>query len=424
MTDALSPGSAPRVVVLGAGVIGLCTALYCARRGMKVTVIERQGARRNGCSFGNAGMVVPSHFVPLAAPGMVGLGLRWMWNPESPFSIRPRLDFDWIAWGLRFWRSATAGHVRRSAPALCDLSLLSRRCYEELADDGLDFGLVRYGLLMLCKTQHALDEEAHVAEMARSLGLTAEVLDARDTAALDPAIAMDVRGSVYFAQDCHLSPERFLDALERESTRLGVEFLWDTAVAGFAHASDRIRAAQTSQGDVAGDEFVICGGVWSGRLAKALRLRLPMQTGKGYSLTLPDPRQLPRLCSICTEARVAVTPMGESLRFAGTMELGAPEASINRRRIRGIIRAAAEYFPAFQESDFEGLQPWSGLRPVSPDGLPYIGRSPRWKNLSVAAGHAMLGLSLAPATGKIIADLLSGQPSPVPTASFAPHRFE
>ena len=424
MTDASSPGPAPRVVVLGAGVIGLCTALYCARRGMKVTVIERQGARRNGCSFGNAGMVVPSHFVPLAAPGMVRLGLRWMWNPESPFSIRPQLDFDWIAWGLRFWRSATAGHVHRSAPALRDLSLLSRRCYEELADDGLDFGLVRHGLLMLCKTQRTLDEEAHVAQMARSLGLTAEVLDARGTAALDPAITMDVRGSVYFAQDCHLSPERFLDALERESTRLGVEFLWGATVAGFAQASDRIRAAQTSQGDVTGDEFVICGGVWSARLAKALRLRLPMQTGKGYSLTLPAPRQLPRLCSICTEARVAVTPMGESLRFAGTMELGAPEASINQRRIRGIIRAATEYFPAFQESHFEGLQPWSGLRPVSPDGLPYIGRSPRWKNLSVAAGHAMLGLSLAPATGKIIADLLAGHPSPVPIAPFAPDRFE
>jgi D-amino-acid dehydrogenase len=391
---------------------------------MKVTVIERQGARRNGCSFGNAGMVVPSHFVPLAAPGMVGLGLRWMWNPESPFSIRPRLDFDWIAWGLRFWRSATAEHVHRSAPALRDLSFLSRRCYEELADDGLDFGLVRHGLLMLCKTQRTLDEEAHVAQMARSLGLTAEVLDARGTAALDPAITMDVRGSVYFAQDCHLSPERFLDAVERESTRLGVEFLWGATVAGFAQASDRIRAAQTSQGDVTGDEFVICGGVWSARLAKALRLRLPMQTGKGYSLTLPAPRQLPRLCSICTEARVAVTPMGESLRFAGTMELGAPEASVNQRRIRGIIRAATEYFPAFQESDFEGLQPWSGLRPVSPDGLPYIGRSPRWKNLSIAAGHAMLGLSLAPATGKIIADLLAGHPSPVPTASFAPDRFE
>ena len=409
-----------RVTILGAGVIGLSTALFCARRGMKVTIIERKGAQRDGCSFGNAGMIVPSHFIPLAAPGMVRLGLRWMWNPESPFYIRPRFDWDLITWGVRFWMAATKRRVAAAAPVLRDLSLLSRACFEDI---GLDFGLVKKGLIMLCKQQRTLDEEAHMAATARSLGIPAEVLDAKATAALDPAVTMDVCGSVFFPKDCHLSPVRFMAALEAELRRLGAEFLWETEVRGFASEGGKLRAVKTSRGDFEGDEFVLCSGVWSSEIAKALRLSLPMQAGKGYSLTLPKPRQLPERCSICTEARLAVTPMDGALRFGGTMEIAGTDESITQRRVRGIIRAVPDYFPAFQENDFADIQPWSGLRPVSPDGMPYIGRTQRWENLTVATGHAMMGLSLAPATGKIVAALLSGEQSPVPLDLMSPDRF-
>ena len=211
------------VTILGAGVIGLCTALDCARRGMRVTVIEKKPRQRDGCSFGNAGMIVPSHFIPLAAPGMVKLGLKWMWNPESPFYIRPRVDLDLLTWGLHFWKAATKNRVDAAAPVLRDLNLLSRQSYEEM---GLDLGLVKKGLLMLCKKQQTLDEEAHMAAKANALGIPAEVLDAKQTAALDHAVTMDVCGSVYFPKDCHLSPSRFVAALEGELERLGVEMLW------------------------------------------------------------------------------------------------------------------------------------------------------------------------------------------------------
>src|SRR6185312_3717959 len=150
-----------RILVIGGGVIGLSTAYYCARKGHRVTVIDRNPEQRDGCSFGNAGMIVPSHFIPLAAPGMVALGLKWMWKPESPFYIRPRLDWDLLSWAFRFWRASTPGRVRRAAPLLRDLQLASRACFEELADlTGNGFALMKRGLLMLCKTQHALDEEA------------------------------------------------------------------------------------------------------------------------------------------------------------------------------------------------------------------------------------------------------------------------
>ncbi len=409
-----------QITILGAGVIGLSTALYCARRGMKVTVIEKKPRQRDGCSFGNAGMIVPSHFIPLAAPGMVKLGLKWMWNPESPFYIKPRLNLDLMTWGLHFWKAATKGRVDAAAPVLRDLSLLSRQCFEEI---GLDFGLVKKGLLMLCKKQQTLDEEAHMAATANKLGIPAEVLDAKATAALDPAVTMDVCGSVFFPKDCHLAPGRFIAAMEAELTKLGVEMLWETEVRGFDVENGALRAVKTSGGQVEGQEVVLCGGVWSAELAKELDLKLPMQAGKGYSLTLTNPKQLPELCSICTEARLAVTPMDGSLRVGGTMEMAGTDESITPRRVRGITRAFPDFFPAFNESDFADIKPWSGLRPVSPDGMPYLGRTQRWKNLTIATGHAMMGLSLAPATGKIVADVLCGEKSPVALDLMSPDRF-
>jgi D-amino-acid dehydrogenase len=409
-----------QVTILGAGVIGLSTALYCARRGMKVTVIEKKARQRDGCSFGNAGMIVPSHFIPLAAPGMVKLGLKWMWNPESPFYIKPRLNLDLITWGLEFWKAATKGRVDAAAPVLRDLSLLSRQCYEEI---GLDFGLVKKGLLMLCKQQHTLDEEAHMAAMANRLGIPAEVLDAKATAALDPAVTMDICGSVFFPKDCHLAPGSFIAAVEAELIKLGVEMLWETEVRGFELEDGTLKAVKTSKGQIEADEVVLCSGVWSAEMAKGLDLKLPMQAGKGYSLTLTNPKQLPELCSICTEARLAVTPMEGALRVGGTMEMAGTDESITPRRVRGITHAFPDYFPTFSASDFAEVQPWSGLRPVSPDGMPYLGRTQRWKNLTIATGHAMMGLSLAPATGKIIADVLSGERSPVALDLMSPDRF-
>lgn len=262
-----------------------------------------------------------------------------------------------------------------------------------------------------------------MAEKANSLGIPAEVLDAKATAALDPAVTMDICGSVFFPKDCHLAPGSFISAVEAELLRLGVTFLLETEVSGFEVKGGALRAVKTSKGQVEGQEVVLCSGVWSAQLAKELDLKLPMQAGKGYSLTLANPKQLPELCSICTEARLAVTPMEGALRVGGTMEMAGIDESITQRRVRGITRAFPQYFPAFEEKDFAEVKPWSGLRPVSPDGMPYIGRTKRWKNLTVATGHAMMGLSLAPATGKIVSALLEGEESSVKLDLMSPDRF-
>jgi D-amino-acid dehydrogenase len=413
--------SSRRVIVAGAGIIGLCSAWYARKRGFEVTVIDRHGAERGGCSFGNAGMVVPSHFIPLAAPGMVALGLKWMWNPESPFYIKPRMSWDLLAWAARFWQAATPEHVRKAAPLLRDLSLASRALFEEL--EPLGFGLEKRGLLMLCKTAHALDEEAKTAAAARSLDVPADVLDAAQTAALDSTVRMDIAGSVYFPKDCQLDPARLMAALQGKLKEDGVEFLWNTEIEGWRVESRRIAAAVTSRGEIEGGEFVLCGGSWSPRLAEGLRLGLPMQPGKGYSLTLRQPRQLPKICAIFCEARVAVTPMGSSLRFGGTMEIAGLDEKIHTRRVAGIVRAVPEYYPEFTEQDFADVEPWAGLRPCSPDGLPYLGRSSGYENLTIATGHAMMGLSLGPVTGHIVAELLSGEPPSHDLTLLSPDRY-
>ena len=415
-----------RIAIIGGGVIGLSTAYYCARRGFRVTVVERQSARRDGCSFQNAGMVVPSHFIPLAAPGMVALSLKWMWNPASPFYLKPRFDASLLSWGLRFWRAATPQRVDRAAPLLRDLSLASRACFEELAAlPNLDFGLVKKGLLMLCRQARTLQEEAKTAEKARALGLPAQVLDAKQTAALDPGARMEIAGAVHFPLDCHLVPARFLATLESEIARLGGTFAWEReAVDWRIEKGRRLRALKTSTGDeIEADEFVLCGGAWSPLIARKLGLDLPIQAGKGYSLTLPAPRQRPQLCSILTEARVAVTPMAGALRVAGTMEFAGLNEAINPVRVRAIVRSFCRYFPDFRPEDFAGLPAWRGLRPCSPDGLPYVGRTARLDNLSVATGHAMLGLSLGPATGQLVAGILGGEKPALDLALLSPDRY-
>ena len=411
-----------RVVILGGGVIGMCSAYYALRRGFRVTVIEREQAGGDNCSMGNAGMIVPSHFIPLAAPGMISKGLRWMFNRESPFYVRPRLDLSLARWGWLFYRNSTRRHVEETRELLRDLNLESRRLFAELAAEE-DFGLEKRGMLMLCKTAKGLDGEAEVAAEAREIGLEAEVLDAAAAARLDPGITMDVAGAVYFPQDCHLDPARFMAALRRRVEALGGEITSGVEIDGIETKSGRVIALMGNGHRFEGDEFVVAGGSWTPGLLEKAGIKLPLQAGKGYSLTLPSPPELPSICSIFVEAKVAITPMGGSLRFAGTMEVGGLDLSVDPVRVRGIVKSVHSYFPRFSESDFEGVKPWAGLRPVSPDGIPYLGKAPQLPNLTIATGHALMGLSLGPVTGRLVADLLAEEQPLREIARMSPMRF-
>lgn len=416
------------ILVLGAGIVGLSTAWSLLERGFRVTVLDREGPERQSASHGNSGMIVPSHFVPLAAPGMVALGLKWMWNPESPFWVRPRLDPDLWRWAALFWQAARPDRVAQAAPLLCALHRASKACFEDLAarlDDV--FALQKRGLLMLCATEHGLAEETRTADMAHRLGLPAEVLTPAETAALDPGLTPRIAGAVYFPEDAFLVPGRLLAALESAVEEGGVRLLWNTEIRGFAVRGRWIAAVETSQGDLEADEVVLCSGVWSGALARRLGLALPLQAGKGYSLTVEGLPRRPGIAAILTEARVAVTPMGDAVRFGGTLELGGRPGEIHPARVRGILKGVLRYYPDLDpdlpDRVAAGVPVWSGLRPCSPDGLPYIGRTARFDNLVVAAGHAMLGMSLGPITGRLVAQVLSGETPAFPLTLLSPDRY-
>ena len=398
------------VLIIGGGVIGLCCGWSLARAGRTVTILDRHPTRRESCSDENAGMVVPSHFIPLAAPGVIAQGLKWMLNPKSPFYLRPRLDPALWSWCWQFFRHANARHVEDTKQLLADFSLESRRLFLEWAEE-LQFDLTTRGLMMLCRTEAGLEDEAKVAAQAAAVGVKAEVCDAARVRELDPDAQMDVAGAVWFAQDCHLDPLDFLEALRTAIRAKGGRFL-EGECAEFNRQGDRLTGIRTTAGETLNAEHVIlAGGAWTPELTRQLSLRIPMQGGKGYSLTLREPAELPRLCSLLKEARVAVTPMGNKLRVGGTMEICGTDLSINRTRLQGIIEGFCEFFPAFSPDDFTGIEPWSGLRPCTPDGLPCIGLIPGTQNATVATGHNMLGLSLGPVTGELVAAQLAGQPS-------------
>lgn len=412
-------------LIVGAGVIGLNAARDLRRRGYDVTVLDRTAPEHEGASHGNAGIVVPSSFEPLAAPGMVAKALKWMADPTSPFYVKPRASFELAAWGWRFLRAATAARAARAAPVLLDLNLQSRALYDELvADLGVDVGFVTRGTLMLCATDAGLAHEAAFAAQANALGLEARVLDATAVRAMEPDIELDVVGAVHVPADAHADPGATMRALRSRLERDGVRFVAGVEATAVRARGDGVAVdVRTVAGAVpaagteppstsathTGDALVLAGGSWSAQLARDLGLRLLLQPGKGYTLTLEHPSQVLHTAALLVEAKAAATEVGARFRIGGTMEIAGFDPRLNPARLEGIKRAARRFFPALPAAELNAATPWMGFRPVSPDGLPYLGRAPRHPNVVVATGHAMMGFSLGPITGRLVGELVAGE---------------
>jgi D-amino-acid dehydrogenase len=412
------------VGIIGGGIIGLSCAYYLNKSGHQVTVID-QGDLKDGCSFGNAGMIVPSHFIPLAAPGMIAKGIRWMFDSTSPFYVKPRLSGDLIKWGYQFYKHSTKDHVQRSIPMLKEISMLSRSIYHQWSKElPFDFGYNELGLLMLYQNAETEKEEIEAAHLANKIGVEAHVLNSAEVQHLEPDVKVQSRGGVYFPGDAHLIPQLLVKNLTGYLKNNGVNFHLQTEVKDFEVESNSIKNIKTSLRDFSFDEIIIATGSWSGRVAARLGISIPMQGGKGYSFTIPDMEKNVRIPTIFLEARVAVTPMGNSLRFGGTMEIAGTDHSINMNRVKGIVNSIPNYYPEMKVEMPAKEKVWHGLRPCSPDGLPYIGRSKKIKNLVFATGHSMLGVSLAPATGKLISEIISDEKASMPLQAFDPERFD
>ncbi|RNL56131.1 NAD(P)/FAD-dependent oxidoreductase [Pedobacter jejuensis] len=407
-----------KVLIIGGGIVGLSSAYYLHKKGFQVTVLDKSNVVDN-CSLGNAGMIVPSHFVPLAAPGMISQGIRWMFDSKSPFYVRPSLNLNLVNWGLKFMKHATVKHVAAAAEPLRDLSLLSKKLYQDLASKpDFDFELTNNGILAFYKTEKAGEEEAHLAKRALELGLDMAVLNAAECKALQPELELDVLGAVHYRCDAHLYPGKLIKNLIQYLEQNGVKIMSNRAVDKIESDGSRITKVFTGNEVWEADEFVLASGSWSPAIAKMINLNISLMPGKGYSFMEPEPKNRIIIPALLCEARVAITPMNGSIRYGGTMELDKINTRINMQRVKGIVESVPKYFPDLKPQLPAQDKIWYGFRPASPDGLPYIARSIEKKNLIVATGHGMMGLSLGPATGLLVSQIIANERAEISLDAF------
>ncbi len=410
------------VIVIGGGIIGLSCAYYLQQEGHQVTILDKSDMS-GGASYVNAGYLTPSHIIPLASPGMMAKGIKYMFNSRSPFYMKPRLDPDFIKWAWQFNRSATRANVEKAIPLIKDINLLSMELFSALHSSG-EFGgfhLEKDGLLMLYKNPIEGEKERAVMQRAIDEGLDATDLSRAELDLVQPNLNEAIRGAIHYKCDAHTSPVEFMDKLKKYLVAQGIKIKTNEEVTGFKVTGPTLTSVTTVTGSYAADEVVLASGSWSQGLAKKLNLRLSVQPGKGYRINVARPTGI-RLPAILMEAKVAVTPMKGFTRFAGTMELSGINHRINKKRVAAIANAAMGYYNGLEISEAEIGDAQCGLRPVSPDGLPFIGRVLPYKNLAVATGHAMMGWSLGPATGKLISEIISNKKPSMAIDGFDPNR--
>lgn len=412
-----------KVAIIGGGVIGLSSAYYLQRSGYEVTIIER-GDINDGCSFGNMGYISPSHFIPLASPGIIKEGIRHMMSSSSPFYIKPRLNLDLLRWGYQFWKSSNAKKVAENSPHLNDILQLSRSLMNEMRNTiGDSFEMEEIGCLMMCKQPKTLEHEFHMADDAEKFGLKVERLNAAQVQALEPDVELAVSGAVLFKDDCHFHPGKMMLALKDHLVKKGITFKLNQTVTGFERSAGKITAVITDKEKITADEVILAAGSWTPVIAKMLNIGLLLQPGKGYSYTYPHVEKNLRYPAILVDGRCAITPWGNKLRIGGTMELSGINNKVLIKRMQGIYDSAKLFYPGLQIDLPPADKIWNGLRPVTPDGLPYIGRHSSYNNLTIAAGHAMLGISEATGTGVLVDEIIGNKKTSVDISAFRTERF-
>lgn len=410
-----------KVVVIGGGILGLSSAYYLHKEGYEVTVVDKSNFSK-GASYVNAGYITPSHIISLASPGIITKGLKWMLNPASPFYVKPRLESDFLRWAWAFKRSANKKKVAESIPVIKDINILSRELYQMMKDSNeFDFHHEHKGLIMAYQTEKAGEEEWEVGQKAMELGLKVENLSAKQVAELEPKANLNVKGAIFYHCDAHMTPHAFMKEFLAYLKSVGVEILAEEEVKDIEVSGDKISKIITDKRELEADEFVMAAGSWTPLLTKKLGIKMLMQAGKGYRINVPRETHI-TYPTILMEAKVAVTPMDGFTRFAGTMEIAGINHKINPVRVNAIAKAGERYFKGLQITEEEKASAQCGLRPCTPDGLPYIGRSAKCKNLTFATGHAMMGWSLGPATGKLVTEIISEQKPSMDLTPFAVDR--
>ncbi|TLY50437.1 MAG: FAD-dependent oxidoreductase [Gammaproteobacteria bacterium] len=409
------------VLILGGGIIGLACAYYLLRAGRGVTIIE-QNALASGSSHGNCGTITPSHAPPLAQPGMIVKALRWMLTPDAPFRVAPRLDLELFAWMLHFARRCNWRDWRTVTAIKAPLLLRSRGLIGALIrDEKLECEFAESGTLYVHRDAAAFDAASALPQTLAEFGLEMRALSAAQCRELEPALNESIVGGYLNPGDARLRPDRYAAELARVVKALGADVAESTRITGFRSDRDRIEAVVTDRGEFAADEIVFALGAWSPALARQLDLRIPIQPGKGYSITYARPQKAPRIPLTLKERAVCVTAWESGYRLGSTMEFAGYDMTLNRARLDALKRGAAEYL--IEPEGPQVVEEWYGWRPMTYDDLPILGRSTKWKNLMLATGHGMLGVTMSAVTGELIAQVIGQRETALDVTPLSPARF-
>ncbi|MEH6511728.1 MAG: FAD-dependent oxidoreductase [Maribacter arcticus] len=414
---------AKNIVIIGGGIVGLCSAYYLSKEGHQITVIDK-GDITSGASFVNAGYITPSHIIPLASPGMIAKGIKMMFNSASPFYMKPRLDAEFLKWSWYFHKSSTKAKVEKAIPVIKEINLISRELFTDIRNSGDlgEFQLERKGLLMLYKTQASYLHEKEVADRASYLGLEVSDLNKSELKKIEPNVNIEAEGAIHYECDGHTTPTEIMPKMLNYLKSVGVNICINEEVIDIKTSNGVIKEVITDKNNYHPDEVILAAGSWSGELSKKLNLKLSLQGGKGYRINVARNTGI-SMPAILMEAKMAVTPMNGFTRFAGTMEFSGNNNIVRKERVLAIANGAHSFYPDLKINSAEIESAKTGLRPVSPDGLPYIGKSASIKNLTIATGHAMMGWSLGPATGKLVSELINDKKTSMNLAAFSPERI-
>ena len=416
--------SEPEVLVIGGGVIGMCTAYYLARSGASVAVLEEhQAGGPMASSYGNIGLLVPSHSTPVAEPQVISRGLRWLLNPESPLYIRPRWDADLVRWLLRFWAACTAARCAAAEPIVYRWQRASLDLYAELAAElPPEVNYERKGGLFLYLEERAWEQAVVGVRAEQEAGIDAAVVEPEQLRALVPGLQPGVVGAVHYRQDGRIIPDAFVRAMAAAAARHGAEVHEQATVFALERSGATVRAVHTSRGTLRPRTVVLATGFLSPSLGRDVGLRIPVQPAKGYSVTVRRPATCPEIPVHFHAERVVVTPFGpDRMRIGGTLELAGNDRSVSPRRVAAIRRAVPRYLAGMEE--LETVEIWRGMRPLSADSLPILGRPRGLDNLLLATGHGMIGVSMGPISGKVVAELALGQEPSLEMDLFRADRF-
>lgn len=405
----MQPSSSPRhVVIVGAGIIGLSTAWFLLRRGVKVTVLDREELGQSA-SCGNAGLLSIGHY-PLTRPGASWRGMKWMFDATSPLYIKPRPDWDLVRWLWGFHRHCNRRYLDRCMAVLCDMGFKTLAIYEEMIrEESIDCDYARDGWLDVVMKPENMDAAEAEAQSLVRYGYSYRRLTGDELRARDPIFRPEIAGAIHYTDSAHAHPGDFLIGLARACRTRGANVRTDANVVGFERASSGVvSGVRLADGSIVeGDAVVLAAGVWSDGLSESLGVRVPMMGARGYHLQLRGLPRLPSTGMVLHETFVAVTPMRNELRLAGTLEIDRLDQPWRRDRLAKLPAGAARYLLGLEQAKTNAE--WAGYRPCTSDGMPVLGFAKRAPGVLIAGGHAMMGMTLGPVTGKAAVELLFGE---------------